>query len=111
VEVTNAFAAAGTIGVAPADPVDPNTLTNGPSRVAVLKVKGENAFTVDQFARVPTIAWYVSNEASTGVPDDFPGLTFEVSNEDGWTVLYVTLNQVVTQVVDNSGADNALKFH
>ena len=111
VEVTNAFAAAGTIGVAPADPVDPNTLTNGPARVAVLKVKGENAFTVDQFARVPTIAWYVSNEASAVVPDDFPGLTFEVENEDGWTVLYVTLNQVVTQVVDNSGADNASKFH
>ena len=111
VEVTNAFAAAGTIGVAPADPVDPNTLTNGPARVAVLKVKGENAFTVDQFTRVPTIAWYVSNEASAVVPDDFPGLTFEVENEDGWTVLYVTLNQVVTQVVDNSGADNASKFH
>ena len=111
VEVTNAFAAAGTIGVAPADPVDPNTLTNGPSRVAVLKVKGANAFSVNQFARVPTIAWYVSNEASAVVPDDFPGLTFEVENEDGWTVLYVTLNQVVTQVVDNSGADNASKFH
>ena len=111
VEVTNAFAAAGTIGVAPADPVDPNTLTNGPARVAVLKVKGANAFSVNQFARVPTIAWYVSNEASAVVPDDFPGLTFEVENEDGWTVLYVTLNQVVTQVVDNSGADNASKFH
>ncbi|MBR1587524.1 MAG: hypothetical protein IJ658_04275, partial [Kiritimatiellae bacterium] len=35
----------------------------------------------------------------------------EVAEEDGWTVLYVTLNQVVTQVVDNSGADNAGKFH
>ena len=79
--------------------------------MAVLRVKGANAFSADQFARVPTIAWYVSNEASAVVPDDFPGLTFEVENEDGWTVLYVTLNQVVTQVVDNSGADYASKFH
>ena len=111
VEVTNSFSAVGTIGVAPAAPVNPNTLTNGPARVAVLKVKGENAFAADQFTRVPTINWFVSNEASAVVPDDVPGLTFEVENEDGWTVLYVTLNQVVTQIVDNSGAANASKFH
>ena len=110
-EVTNSFSAVGTIGVAPAAPVNPNTLTNGPARVAVLKVKGENAFAADQFTRVPTINWFVSNEASAVVPDDVPGLTFEVENEDGWTVLYVTLNQVVTQIVDNSGAANASKFH
>ncbi len=110
VEVTNSFTAAGMIGVAPADPVNPNTLTNGPARVAVLKVKGTGAFTRDQFVRVPTVAWFNSNAASV-VPDDFPGLTFEVEEEDGWTVLYVTLNQVVRQVVEIASGANSGKFH
>ena len=110
VEVTNSFAAAGTIGVSPADHFDPSALTNGPSRAAVLKVRGEGAFSLEQIVRMPTEARFVANE-ETVVPDDFPGMTFEVANEDGWTVLYVTLNQVVMQVVDNSGAANAGKFH
>ena len=70
VEVTN-FTAAGTIGVAPVDPLNPNTLTNGPSRVAVLRVKGEGAFTIGQITRLPTFAPFAANEASI-VPDDFP---------------------------------------
>ena len=64
VEVTNSFSAAGMIGVAPAEPVNPNTLTNGPARVAVLKVKGPGAFTQAQIVRVPTVAWFNSNAAS-----------------------------------------------
>ena len=58
VEVTNSFVAAGTIGVAPAAPINATTLTNGPARVAVLKVKGTDAFTLDRFTRVPPIAWF-----------------------------------------------------
>ncbi len=107
VEVTNSFVAAGTIGVAPDAALDATTFTNGPARVAVLKVKGTDAFTLDRFTRVPPIAWF----GARTLPADLPRMTLEVANEDGWTVLYVTLDEIVLQIVNIYSGTMASLFH
>jgi len=107
VEVTDAFAASGKIGVAPEGPVGALAFTNGPSRFAVLKVRGENAFSVGQVVRAGNISWF----SAPSVPDDLPSLTFEVANEDGWTVLYVTAATIVMQMVDVFSGAVSSRFH
>ena len=103
--VTNAFTAAGKIRVAVEMPT--RAAANDVTRIAVLRV-AKSAGTVTQ----EQLEVGCKSRLADASPEALPIVTaVEVEDEGDWTTVYVTWQPLVCQVVDNSGAANAGKFH
>ena len=103
--VTNAFTAAGKIRVAVEMPT--RAATNDVTRIAVLRV-AKSAGTVTQ----EQLEVGCKSRLADATPEALPNVTaVEVEDEGDWTTVFVTWRPLVCQIVDNSGATNAGKFH
>ena len=105
VTVTNSFTAAGKIRVAVEMPT--RAATNDVTRIAVLRV-AKSAGTVTQ----EQLEIGCKSRLADATAEALPNVTaVEVEDEGDWTTVYVTWQPLVCQIVDNSGAANAGKFH
>ena len=103
--VTNSFTATGKIRVAMEMPI--LAATNDVTRIAVLRV-AKSAGTVTQ----EQLEVGEKSRLAGASPAALPNVTtVEVVDEGDWTAVYATWRSVICQVVDNSGAANAGKFH